>query len=86
MISMTPEDLAALIRGLGSNTFATNPIEQVIAKTYVPELKPEEIIKPMSVLDDLTPEEILFYATPRYDEIQAEKEAHKQKLKEENNK
>lgn len=49
----------------------------------VPELKAEEIVKPLSALDDLTEEEILYYATPYYDELQRRKEAHKQKLAEE---
>lgn len=49
----------------------------------VKDSKPEELVKPMSVLDELTDKEILFYATPYFDEIQAEKEAHKQKLEEE---
>jgi hypothetical protein len=49
----------------------------------VPELKAEEIVKPLSAFDDLTEEEIMYYATPRYDEIQAEKAAHQEKLKEE---
>lgn len=46
----------------------------------VPDQEWKEIFKPLSPLDDLSPEEILFYATPRFDEIQAEKEAHRQKL------
>lgn len=44
------------------------------------ELEAKDLVKPMSILDEMSAEEILFYATPRYDEIQAEKEAHKQSL------
>lgn len=40
----------------------------------------ETVFKPQSPLDDLTPEEILYYATPRFDEIQAEKKAHEANL------
>jgi hypothetical protein len=49
----------------------------------VPELKPEEIVKPLSPLDDFSDEEILYYATPYYDELQRKKEMHKEKLKQE---
>lgn len=46
----------------------------------VPDKQAEELVKPLSVLDQMTPEEILYYAVPHYDEIQADKEAHKKKL------
>lgn len=52
-------------------------------KPQVAEVPVEQLFRPESVLDQMTPEEILMFATPRYDEIQAEKEAHKEKLKEE---
>lgn len=48
----------------------------------VPELKPEEIVKPLSPFDGLSDEEILYYATPFFDELQAKKEAQKTKLSE----
>ncbi len=51
-------------------------------KATVPEMKAEEIVKPMSVLDDLSDEEMLYYATPYFDQIQEEKKIHAQKLKE----
>lgn len=57
----------------------------VSRETFVPDLKPEEIVKPLSAFDDLSDEEILYYATPYYDEIQGKKEAQKQKLSEETN-
>jgi hypothetical protein len=49
----------------------------------IPEKLAEELVKPMSVLDEMSSEEILYYATPYYDELQAQKEAHAQKLAEE---
>lgn len=49
----------------------------------VPVTKAEDLIKSLNPLDDLTAEEILYYAVPHYDQIQAEKEAHKKKLEEE---
>lgn len=48
----------------------------------VPDLKSEEIVKPQSWLDDYTEEELLYYATPYFDELQAKKEAHKKQLEE----
>lgn len=53
------------------------------AAASVPDVKAEDLIKPLSPLDDLTPEEILYYAVPHYDQIQADKEAHKKKLEDE---
>lgn len=46
-------------------------------KKFVEELKPEEIVKPMSTLDELSDEEVIYWASPYFDEIQAKKEAHK---------
>jgi len=51
-------------------------------KSYVQDLKAEEIVRPASPLDDLTEEEILYYATPYFDELQARKEAMKNQRKE----
>lgn len=51
------------------------PPSQPTAKLpYVPELKAEEIVKPLSVLDDYTDEEILYYSSPYYDVLQAQKQ------------
>ncbi len=60
--------------------FQSGTLESPVKRTPVPDSKVEELVKPLSVLDEMTPEEILMYATPRYDEIQAEKEAQKEKL------
>jgi hypothetical protein len=43
----------------------------------------DKIVAPPSVFDEMSEEEILMWATPRYDEIQAQKEAHQQRLEEE---
>lgn len=45
------------------------------------EIKAEDILKPPAHLDNLSSEEILFAATPYFDELQANKEAHQEKLK-----
>lgn len=52
-------------------------------KKEVQDLTAEQLVKPASVLDEMSPEEILFYATPYYDELQAQKEEHAKKLAEE---
>ena len=41
----------------------------------VPELKAEDLVVPESVFDNLSDEEILYYASAYYDELQAAKEA-----------
>lgn len=46
----------------------------------VPDMKADQIVSPLSVLDQFTDEEILYYATPYFDELQARKEAQRQKL------
>jgi hypothetical protein len=57
-------------------------IQHVQSTGPVPEMKPEDIVKPLSVFDDLTDDEILYYSSPYYDELQAKKEAQKQLKKE----
>jgi hypothetical protein len=44
-------------------------------KPVIPDKLAEELIKPISVLDSLTEEEMLYYATPYFDEMMAKKEA-----------
>lgn len=42
----------------------------------IPEdIKPEEIVTPMSVFDEPTDEEVLYWSTSHYDELQAKKQA-----------
>lgn len=48
----------------------------------VPDLKSSEIIVPVSPFDDLSEDEILYWHSPFYDDIQTKKEAQKQKLAE----
>ena len=43
----------------------------------VEEMKPEEMVKPLSVLDEYTDEEIQYWATPWFDILQETKEAQK---------
>ena len=45
-----------------------------ISKT-IQEVKPEEIIKPLPALDEISDDEILYWSSPYYDELQARKRA-----------
>ncbi len=55
--------------------------ESIEASKAVPDMAPEDIVKPLSVLDELSNEEMLYWATPYYDELQAAKELRNQQLK-----
>lgn len=44
-------------------------------KQPVPDLKAEDLIKPESVFDQMTEDEILFWSTNYYDELQSKKAA-----------
>lgn len=57
------------------------PGESVKVLDFVPDMKPEEIIKPMNTLDEMSDEEILYYATPYYDELQTKKKYREEQLK-----
>ena len=45
------------------------------------ELKAEDILKPPAHLDKLSEEEILYAATPYFDELQSKKQIHEEQLK-----
>ncbi len=47
------------------------------------EAEARELLTPMSVFDDYSDDEILYYATPYFDELQDMKEKRKQQLKDE---
>lgn len=53
--------------------------DPVMRQDYVPEVAPEEILKPLSAFDELSEEEVLYYATPYYDELQARKQEKQEK-------
>ncbi len=63
--------------------FGTAPVAPIAQATPPTEKEIESAYKPPSVLDDLTEEEILYYAVSHYDEIQRQKAEHKKKLEEE---
>ncbi len=45
---------------------------------HVPDLTAEEIVNPLSVLDEMDDDEILYWSSPYYEEIQNKKELQKQ--------
>jgi hypothetical protein len=47
------------------------------------EISAEELIKPLSSLDELTEEEVMYYSCPYFDELQARKKALQDKQAEE---
>jgi hypothetical protein len=51
----------------------SKPVEAIRKPQTVPDVKPEELVKPLSTFDEPTDDEVLFYATPYYDELQAQK-------------
>jgi len=57
---------------------ATNPKDEVTG------LDETEVLKSLDILDNFTDDEILFWATPYYDELQAQKELKQQIANEQN--
>lgn len=58
-------------------------VPQDLTVEFSSDRKFEELLKPLSPFDEMTEEEILYYATPYYDELQAKKKAKQEKIKEE---
>jgi hypothetical protein len=57
-------------------------VEPVAKPQTVSESKPEDLVKPLSVFDEPTDEEVLYYATPYYDILQENKAEMAKKKKE----
>ncbi len=60
------------------------PQEQKQTPTETPaqqDLKPEDIVKPLSALDEYSEDEILYWSTPYFDELQAKKALRAQQIK-----
>lgn len=53
------------------------------APVVMTELKAEDIVSPLSTLDQFTDEEMLYWASPYFDELQAKKIAHQEALNQE---
>ena len=57
--------------------------KQVLPPTELTEEQVKALVNPMSVLDDYSEDEITYYATPYFDEIQEQKKIREQQLKDE---
>lgn len=55
------------------------PLKDVPKMSVVEDLKAEDIVKPLSPLDEYSDEEILYWSSGYFDELQAKKEAQKNK-------
>ena len=75
------EILALLVKAkeLGVTMDDVKAVSRETKQTYIPEMKAEDIVKPLSVLDDYSEEEIKYWATPYFDELQARKKLDKEK-------
>lgn len=73
--------------GLKSITIdsVTYELSHIMAKTpqYVPEAEAKDLVNPLSVLDELSDEEILYWSSPHYDDLQEQKIKRAQQLKDE---
>jgi hypothetical protein len=61
------------------------PPHNLVWDGKVPDLSADELIRPMSPFDEISDEEVQYWATPHYDELQAKKQAQQQRIKEEIN-
>jgi hypothetical protein len=60
--------------------------QQQVPLPQLPDMKAEDLVTPISVFDELTDEEILFYSCPYGEELQAAKEQRAALIKEEEDK
>lgn len=92
---MTPKQQMNLIKqakDLGLASIKIGDVEIVFSKDRteqkthaVPDLEAKDILVPPSPFDDITEEEILYFATPFYDELQAIKNKKQEAIKEKAN-
>jgi len=85
---MTKKELIDEARELGCKSVTIDNITYEIGSLPkeagpVLEAEAEALVNPMSALDDLSPEEVLYWSSPFYDELQKQKELRLQQLKEE---
>jgi hypothetical protein len=79
------EILALLVKAkeLGVTQAQVDSYKATKSIINVPDYAPEDILSPLPMSDMPTDEEILYYATPHYDEIQANKRTKEQAINEE---
>jgi hypothetical protein len=70
-MEIKPDELTELIKGVVDALKESK--EKAKKLDPIPELEAREIIEPLSPFDEIDEEEILYYATPYYDELQAKK-------------
>lgn len=64
-------------------TLASVQFDEVIRREPMSEEEIQNAVKKMSVLDEYSEEEILYYSTPYFEQLQAQKELRAKQLKEE---
>lgn len=89
---MTPKQQMNLIKNaknLGLASIKIGDVEIVFSKdrieqtnNAVPDLEAKDILTPPSPFDNLTDEEVQYFATPYYDELQALKNRQQEAIKE----
>ena len=75
---MTADDIIKILKLAADAGLITEPI-----RTAAPVADPKESYATVSVLDEPTEEEMLYWSTPYYDVLMAEKEAKQKALNEE---
>ncbi len=86
---MTKAELIAEARELGCKSitldgivYEIGPAPKEIQEPLTDE-QAKELVKNISVFDEMTEEEVLFYATPYFDTIQENKKKHEEHIKNE---
>lgn len=91
----TPEEIAMIIdnaKRIGVQTVTIDDVvynllahqdKQVVNPSIAEDLKPEDIFKNLSTFEMPSDDEVLYWATPYYNILQAEKELRTQQLKDE---
>lgn len=90
-MSLTAEEIMKLMnhaKELGVTTVKVDGFEAHLVPKLPPtepmtEIDDKDLVVPPSPFDDLSDEELLYFATPYFDELQAKKQAQAEKIKEE---
>ena len=67
--------------GVEISSGSSEVIKKPTIKPEIKEMEASDIVKPISLLDDMSDEEVLMWSSPYYDELVAQKEAHKEAIK-----
>jgi hypothetical protein len=66
-MEISPKELQEMIDAAVAKALGRPTCKQSL---QVPDSKPEDLMKPLSVLDDMSEDEIKYWATPYFDELQ----------------